>query len=335
MGQFIDFRYVKQHADFEAVLSHYGIELEGRGKERRALCPFHDDNEPSLSVNIRKGVYNCFGCQEKGNVLEFVAEIEEFKDLRSAAVKIGEICSIDLAPPRENTKVKKGKKAQGTRDRGRRRKGNGASPPAPKDVEPAAENKPLTFDLKLNPEHEYGAERGLSPETIEEFGMGYCERGLMRGRWCIPVHDEAGELVAYAGRWVEEKPPKGMARYLLPKEFNKSQVLFNLNRIEEPEHVVLVEGYFGCVRLHELGMPVVAVMGTSISDQQIDLLKRSDTEQITLMFDGDDAGREAGVQVVAQLAEHFLVRNAVLPNREQPDTVDEVWLHQWIELLGL
>ena len=79
----------------------------------------------------------------------------------------------------------------------------------------------------------------------------------MRGRWCIPVHDEEGEIVAYAGRWVDGKPPKGTARYLLPKEFNKSLVLFNLNRIEEPEHVVIVEGYFGAMRLHELDMPLL------------------------------------------------------------------------------
>ena len=93
MGQFIDFSYIKQHADFEVVLAHYNIELEGRGKERRALCPFHDDSEPSLSVNIERRVYNCFGCHEKGNVLEFVAVMEEVDDLRSAAVKLGKFAA--------------------------------------------------------------------------------------------------------------------------------------------------------------------------------------------------------------------------------------------------
>ncbi len=55
MGQFIDFRHVKQHADFLPVLARYGVELEGTGDERKALCPFHDENDASFKVNLKKG----------------------------------------------------------------------------------------------------------------------------------------------------------------------------------------------------------------------------------------------------------------------------------------
>ena len=74
MGQFIDFKHVKEHARFEPVLARYGIELAGRGEERKALCPFHEETKPSFKVNLGKKAFNCFGCGEHGNVLDFVAK---------------------------------------------------------------------------------------------------------------------------------------------------------------------------------------------------------------------------------------------------------------------
>jgi len=76
VNQFIDFAYVKEHADFEAVLYHYNIKTVGSGGEVRALCPFHEERKPSLSVNLEKKVFHCFGCETKGNILEFVQMME-------------------------------------------------------------------------------------------------------------------------------------------------------------------------------------------------------------------------------------------------------------------
>ena len=76
MGQFIDFRYVKEHADFLPVLAHYGIEIDGDGDERKALCPFHDETTASFKVNLKKKGFKCFGCDEGGNLLEFAALME-------------------------------------------------------------------------------------------------------------------------------------------------------------------------------------------------------------------------------------------------------------------
>ena len=96
MGQFIDFRYVKQHADFLPVLARYGVELEGSGDERKALCPFHDENDASFKVNLKKRAFNCFGCGEHGNVLDFVAAIEG-SDLREAAIIVADCCGTALS----------------------------------------------------------------------------------------------------------------------------------------------------------------------------------------------------------------------------------------------
>jgi DNA primase len=104
-------------------------------------------------------------------------------------------------------------------------------------------NAPLPFALKLDPAHPYLVERGLGPELVELFGLGFCSRGSMAGRVCIPIHNELGELVAYAGRWPGDDVPAGEDRYKLPAKFQKSRVLFNLHRVAASEHVVLVEGY--------------------------------------------------------------------------------------------
>ena len=88
MGKFIDFSYVKSGSDFPAVLAHYNIEAHGRGNELRCCCPFHDDENPSLSVNVEKKVFTCHSdsCGESGNILDFVQGMTDssLRELRYA-----------------------------------------------------------------------------------------------------------------------------------------------------------------------------------------------------------------------------------------------------------
>jgi len=193
-------------------------------------------------------------------------------------------------------------------------------------------NAPLTFELKLDPTHPYLTERGLSPAIVAAFGLGYCNRGLMAGRICIPIHNEQGELVAYAGRWPGEAVPDGQERYKLPAKFQKSAVLFNLHRVSDTEHVVLVEGYWSAIRLHALGLPVVALMGWSASADQIALLRDRGTRFITLLLDGDDAGRRGRERVLPDLAASFFARAPLLPDGQKPDTLGEAELRQLVLL---
>ena len=120
------------------------------------------------------------------------------------------------------------------------------------DPENVAPNKPLKFRLeKLEREHPYLIERGLTLETIIDFGVGYCSKGMMAGRIAIPIHNPEGLVVAYAGRCLGE-PDGDTAKYKLPPGFRKSQELFNIDRaIKEPPDtpLVLVEGFFGCMTL--------------------------------------------------------------------------------------
>src|SRR5207302_4533175 len=111
-------------------------------------------------------------------------------------------------------------------------------------------NKPLGFKLKgIDYRHPYLAQRGIDPETAEYFGVGFFSgKGSMSGRIVIPIENERGELVAYAGRSIDGTEPK----YKLPAGFKKSQVLFNLCRALEEDSaaaVVLVEGFFDCMKV--------------------------------------------------------------------------------------
>jgi DNA primase len=120
--------------------------------------------------------------------------------------------------------------------------------------ETAKVNPPLKFALKsLDPAHPYLTERGFTPETIAHFGVGWCTgKGIMAGRIAIPMHNEQGELVAYAGRWPGE-PPDGEGKYKLPTGFHKSLVVYNLHRAMDhakDQGLIVVEGFFDCMRLH-------------------------------------------------------------------------------------
>ena len=95
--QFIDFAFIKQHADFEKVLYQLTARRSS-GKQLSVLCPFHDDTQPSLKVTPQQKSFHCFGCGAKGNILDFVRDMEN-SDLRSAAEILATICRIDLAPP--------------------------------------------------------------------------------------------------------------------------------------------------------------------------------------------------------------------------------------------
>lgn len=348
-NQFIDFAYVKEHANFEAVLAHFNIKTVGSGGEVRALCPFHEERKPSLSINLEKKVFHCFGCEAKGNILEFVRMMEG-ENLRQAAVVLADCCDIDLCEKTEQHGGREEGSEMPAQTRKRGRRGQGArkeakatsdrSRPAKrqsrtKGKDEAGENEPLTFTLKLEPEHPYGKERDLSSSIVEHFEMGYCSRGMMKGRWCIPIHDVSGEVVAYVGRWADRELPDDVEKYMLPPKFRKSDVLFNLHRLSETEHVVVVEGFFDAIRLHAMGVPVVSVMGTSISDAQVALLVAAGTRYVTVMFDGNEAGDAGCEAVVNRLASEVFVRAAMLSDGEDPASADEEELRGLVEPVAI
>lgn len=188
--------------------------------------------------------------------------------------------------------------------------------------EESAENKPLKFELRgVDSSHPYLAGRGIRKETAETFGVGFfAGKGSMSGRVVIPIHNERGDLLAYAGRAIDNSEPK----YKLPAGFHKSLELFNLHRCFERDGatvktVVLVEGFFGAISVHDAGHPCVALMGSSLSAVQEALLCRHFTGVI-LLFDGDDAGRAATDECLLRLGRKLWVKAVQLEDGAQPDS---------------
>ncbi|MGR3837886.1 MAG: CHC2 zinc finger domain-containing protein [Cognatishimia sp.] len=346
MGAFIDFTYVKEHADFRKVLSHYGFPFTESDDQLRCQCPFtdHDDANPSFSANTAKNVWQCFGCNKRGNILELVEQIEDADDLREAATTLAEISGIALSPSQSPRKL--GTKALGSRqsDVETPRAGKGAKGRRTSRKHPLASpervsggsgvNTPLSFQLKLDPEHPYLAERGVSAELIQHFGLGYCSKGSMAGLICIPIHNASGEVVGYAGRWPADPVPDGEDRYRMPKRFYKNQVLWNLHRLQTPDTVVIVEGFFGAMCLHALGVPVVSTMGTSISSSQVKLLLKSGVSRVVLCYDADAPGIAAMPAALAQLAPELFVHCFSLPDGASPDTASVEALQSLAELVN-
>jgi len=210
-------------------------------------CPLPNHNgkrnSPSFSANLEKGIFQCFGCGAKGNVLDFAALMEKTdpKDgaaLRKVALKLQQrFCPEPVKKPGEQEKPASQKKAE------------------PKDERPVVINQPLDFELKgLNAEHPYLAGRGFMPETIRHFGLGFCGRGLLKSRVAIPLHDADGKLVGYAGRVVDDETISDEnPRYRFPGkrekdgvvfEFRKTLFLYNGFCIRAPvDDLVVVEGF--------------------------------------------------------------------------------------------
>ena len=337
--KYVDFKAVKTSVSIVQILDHYGLteRFKRSGDSLTGPCPIHKGTNPTqFRVSISKNCWNCFSeCKHGGNVLDFVSRMEQIS-IRQAAVKIAEWFHLDaeLESPDEDNPPKR-----------EPRKSPTSPPPESKPArEPLAKaeeigsNKPLGFTLQnLDTDHAYLAERGLTPETVTEFGLGYCAKGSMSGRIVIPIHNAKGELVAYGGRWPGE-PTEECPKYKLPAGFKKSAELFNLHRaIREPADMplVVVEGFFDAIKLWQHGVrKAVALMGSILSPAQEELLIRHTNAQSTvlLMFDEDDAGRFGREQTMLKLCERLYLR--VFKFDEEGQQPENLTPEQFQELTG-
>jgi DNA primase len=328
----VDFETIKRTVSLEMVLNHYRIELRSGGPGTlRGKCPLpmHGSKESraSFTATLTKGVGGVWACQSAscikgrdgkrgGNALDFVATMEDCS-IREAAEKMSEWFGIartgmPTARATSNTAPQSVSKENGNSG--------------------AKVNKPLGFALQgVEFKHPYLEGRGVDEATARKFGIGYFPgRGTMQKRVVIPIHNGNGELVAYAGRAIDDREPK----YKLPLGFQKGIELFNLNRVladdKAPRYVVVVEGFFDCVAVTTAGFPCVALMGCSMSETQEELLVKHFT-RVCVLLDGDEAGRRATDDVLRRLARRLWVHASILPDGIQPDTlsIDQIRAAIW------
>ncbi len=347
----LDFKKIREQAQVEPVINHYGLQLVRKGDELSGLCPFHEDTKPSFRINAAKKIWRCFGCDAKGNLIELVvrmgADGRRGVSIKEAYRLVAEWCGMEgaaIVSPSGRQRPSVERKAAVSEE--------GSSPvrETPVATSPAAsensrqetdeqkpeeeENRPLAFSLKLDPQHPYLASRGVSPELAEAFGLGYCNRGMFAGMIAIALRNSEGQLIGYLGRWPGE-PPEGKERYKFPTGFKKSRMLYHLDGVKGCETLVIVEGVWSVLRLHQLGVPAVALLGRDLSPYQEELLVQSGVRRLALMLDGNMPGREATAALLPRLARRFFVRVLDLPDEAQPDTIPEEELRALVAVLSI
>jgi len=302
--QWIDFNQIKEQISIAQVLKHYGVTLHRAGEEFRGKCPLpthsSQSSVDSFSVNQSTNVWCCqsSSCRTSrdgkigGSVLDLVAIMEQCST-REAALHLRDWFPVSTTLPDVASRTK--------------------------ITAPFIENPPLGFALRdIDHSHPYLRQRQISIATAQAFGIGfYPGPGLHHGRIVIPIRNVDHRLVAYAGRALDQEKPK----YLLPPGFRKSSVLFNLDqaRIASERTVVIVEGFFDAISLYQAGhCNVVALMGSSLSQAQADLLQKH-FKRVVLMLDGDEAGHRASVTITKRLTSKLDVQAVHLQHGQQPD----------------
>ena len=334
---------IKDKTDILDLVSEY-VKLEKRGRNYIGLCPFHDEKTPSFTVSEDKQICHCFGCKKGGNVFQFTQEIKDLSfveavkelgerinisvDIGNSSDYTSQIASNDLTMIEMHElmheyyqyallKTVEGEEAlnyltkRGFTEELIKSRGIGYAPNHTHFCHDFLQQK--GYDIEL------AYEAGLLSRNEENFS--YFDR--FRDRIMFPLNNAQGRIVGYSGRTYNNQEPK----YLNSPEtpiFQKRRLLYNLDNarkhIRKNDEAILLEGFMDVIKSDSSGLkPVIASMGTAISDEHITVLKKL-TSHITLMFDGDFAGQEATIKTGQHLLQQgFNVFVVQLPKDMDPD----------------
>ncbi len=328
-----DINEIKSKIDIVDVIGQV-VELKRSGSNFKGLCPFHGEKTPSFMVSQEKQIFTCFGCHATGDVIEFVKKHYNL-EFREALEKLATQYGIEMTYHGEKTKNKE---------------------EYYKINREAAIFYYRKFHQKENLGYKYMQGRGISPETIKTFGIGYggddwdglykylkskgynekimLELGLIsskdgkyfdkfRKRVIFPIWNTTDKIIGFGGRVVGE----GMPKYLNSSEshvFSKKNNLYGLNftrkEITKEDRTILVEGYMDVIALYDKGIRTVAAsLGTALTENQARILKRY-SRNIVLAYDADEAGQQAasrGLEVVSKAGARGKV--LTIPDEKDPD----------------
>jgi DNA primase len=332
-------------AHISDVVSEF-VTLKKRGVNQLGLCPFHNEKTPSFTVSPAKGIFKCFGCGKGGNAVNFIMELEQlsYPDALRWLAKKFHIEIEEKEESQEERALKDERESMMI-----------VSAFAQKYFSRflLKENEGRTIGLS------YLRERGIRDDIITKFELGYCPDGKdtftqaaqregykmdflektgltikredwirdrFGGRVIFPVHNVAGRVIAFGGRTLTND--KKVAKYLNSPEseiYHKGRTLYGIYQAKRQMTVqdkcYLVEGYTDVLSFHMAGIEnVVASSGTSLTIDQIRLIRRF-TPNITIVYDGDDAGIKASLRGIDMVLEEGInVKVLPLPRGEDPDT---------------
>lgn len=326
---------IRNSASIVDVISSY-VPLTQKGKNYFGVCPFHEDHSPSMSVSPEKQIYKCFSCGATGNVFTFLENylhISFFEAVSLLASNMGlsfrvpltkkvskyqkeyDLMELALRFFQNNLRTKEGERAcLYLKERGL--------------LEETIQEFSIGLSLDKNMLFTLFSKQGYSSTLLEDLGLVSRSASevydVFQNRIMFPIHDLEGNVVGFTARcYLRDMMPK----YLNTKEthlFKKGNILFNYHRAKEniriTKQVLVVEGNMDAIRLSSVGIKnVVALMGTSLTKEQIEALRKL-RSQIVLMLDNDEAGERATFQVGNLLEENnipFLVVR--LSGEKDPD----------------
>jgi DNA primase len=342
-----DIDRVREATDLVDLISEV-TQVKKSGRSYMAVCPFHQEKTPSMSVDRARGLYHCFGCGKGGDVFDFVREtrgVEFGEALEMLAAKAGITLVRDPAEARK----------RGQRDS------------AVAAIREAVEvyHQRLKKSPEAGPARSYLRGRGYDVDLIDEWKLGFAgtdwdtlakvlrsggiderviidaglgrrgRRGVydvFRGRLMFPIHDLRGDPIGFGGRKIDEVPRETTnnpdAKYVNSADsalYQKSRVLFGLDRARpamgDDVPAVIVEGYTDVIAMHLAGVTTaVATCGTALGEGHFDLLRRF-TDRVVLAFDSDEAGSKAALRsddLETPFRLDLDVRVAVMPDGLDP-----------------
>ena len=334
-------------ARIEEVIGEF-VTLKRSGANYVGLCPFHQDNHPSLSVSATKQIFKCFSCGHSGNVVSFLMDHEHIsypEALKYLAKKYGiEIVEKEETPEEAAQRMRSDSLLIVTEA-------------AQKFYQEVLWDPERSHMIGLG----YFRQRGFTDDTIRKFGLGYAPSGydtftkfaLENGykeeylletglslkhddgrlsdrfyeRVMFPIYSLGGKVIAFGGRIMSSE--KKAAKYVNSPEsiiYSKSRsTLYGLfqakNAIAKQDKCIMVEGYADVISMHQRGIEnVVASSGTALTEGHINLVKRF-TKRITFIYDSDPAGIKASMRGIDMVLEAGMeVKIVLLPQGEDPDS---------------
>lgn len=333
---------IRQSVDIVDVMGQY-LELHKKGKNYMAICPFHDDNHPSLSISQSRQIYKCFVCGNGGNVFTFIQEYLKVPFVE-AVMKVAEFGHVDMSGYSLEKRVVKVDEA----------------------LAPLYDMH--AFALKLYMYYlytqsgkqalDYLRHRGFDDELIKMFGIGYApDKSILHERFqkegytevaqvksglvlendrhydrfhdrvMFPLHDEFGKVVGFSGRIYKAQDKN--SKYMNSPEsdiFIKGKTLYNYRRAKEAVRqagfVYINEGFMDVIAMHRAHHDnCIALMGTALTKDHLRMLKRM-TRTIHLCLDGDMAGQAAAMKSSDLLtSQGFEVKIVLLPDGRDPDEI--------------
>lgn len=269
----INLRELREQLRFTPVLAHYQVEVRGAGTQQKGPCPLPghgaDRSRATFSADLSRGIFHCFACKAKGNVLEFAARMEgvdprDGKALRQVAQELYERLLQPCEAPTYGGSPSFSGKVSPQRD-------------APRVI---AVNDPLDFFLKaLDQNHAYFKNAGLTAATVRHFELGVCYRGCLNGRVAVPIKNSSGHLIGYAGRVLDDREiaegnPKyvyreGRGRNDVRHVVRRGNVLYNAFRLPgSVNELLVVELPEDVWWMKQAGFPQVVATFGEIQDNQ-------------------------------------------------------------------